>query len=179
MKIETTWAFAFLFAACSALGTGCASSPSCDDEGCSEEEEEQNVNEANGEEEEEEEGKGEKEEPKEEAPVCGDGVCEDGETNACSDCAAPEPPPESDASLIVANSSSYDVFYVYLAPCSTSAWGNDILGSDVIIPGYQATWDGIPPGCYDIRAEDADAGYWEEYGAGLVAGGTFTWTLHD
>src|SRR5688572_13323870 len=70
-----------------------------------------------------------------EEPVCGDGVCEVGESTACSDCSPdpdpdPDPDPEpGDASLLVRNNSSHSVWYLYVASCSSPTWGSDQLGS--------------------------------------------------
>jgi hypothetical protein len=134
-------------------------------------------------------------------PVCGDGVCEEGETSACSDCEEPSPSaqcgngiceageteacsdcaaPTTDAALVVQNNSSYSIWYFYLTPCSSSSWGSDWLGSSVIPSGSSASSGDIPPGCYDMRAETEGASYyWEDYGTYLSAGQTYTWTLVD
>jgi hypothetical protein len=167
-----------VFLAMAVLGTGCmTAAPECaDDDSCGEEEGENEENLEEEEEEEEEEGGKEEEE---EAPVCGDGVCSEGETDACNDCATGGGGGASTATLIVANASAYDVWYVYAAPCSSTSWGDDILGDQVLLSGYQATWDGVPPGCYDLRAVDSTEGYWEDYGFTLTAGQSFTWTLNN
>jgi hypothetical protein len=100
--------------------------------------------------------------------VCGDNVCHPSEVDACaSDC---------DATLIVQNASSYNIYELYVAGCSDPYWGPDLLGS-VLPPGYYVTVTDIPPGCLDFRAEGVDV-YWETpIGVDLSAGETYTWTL--
>jgi hypothetical protein len=134
-----------------------------------------------------------------EEPVCGDGKCEDGETDACSDCAPEQPeavcgngaceegetsacsdcaPPATDATLLVENDSSYTVYFVYLTPCSSPSWGSDLLGANVMSPGQSLEITQISEGCWDFRAEGADI-YWETFGNYLVAGEYYTLPLTD
>jgi len=131
-------------------------------------------------------------------PVCGDGVCDQGELPSCADCAGPDPGPvcgnglceagettscpdcvtSGDATLTVTNNSSYTAYYLYVAPCSASTWGDDQLGSNVLSTGESHQLTDIPPGCYDYRAETAGAStYWEEFGVELSAGENATWSI--
>jgi hypothetical protein len=169
--------------AISVLG-GCT--PSSSEE---EEEEEQ-------EEEEEAQKKKEKEKEQEEEAECGNGVCEEGETSACSDC-APEPecgngvceegetsacsdcaPPPSDGSIVVENYSDYSVYYLYIVPCGSSSWGSDLLGDSVLPSGYKLEFTEVPPGCYDLLAEASSDVYWASEPFNVTAGQTYTVTLN-
>jgi hypothetical protein len=105
-------------------------------------------------------------------PICGDGVCTGNEPNTCvGDCV-------TNAALVVRNQSSYSVWYLYLRPCGGN-WSTDQLGANIVNPGAQFTLSGIPPGCWDFRAETSPSVnlYWLRTGTSLAAGQTFTWTL--
>ncbi|MFN8559924.1 MAG: hypothetical protein U0531_22085 [Dehalococcoidia bacterium] len=60
------------------------------------------------------------------------------------------------------NRSGVTIFEVYVGPSHEPDWGDDILGSDVIIPGesldvYFSRYDGNTGSClYDIRVVGAD-----------------------
>lgn len=131
-------------------------------------------------------------------PVCGDGVCQPGETTACADCAAgpicgdgacdpgetaagcpddcgaPDP-----AALEVRNDSSFSIWYLYVAACGASSWGSDQLGASTIPAGAVFTVNGIPPGCYRLRATTRTSDYfWEtQSDVTLVSSQTYVWTL--
>jgi hypothetical protein len=109
-----------------------------------------------------------------EEPVCGNGVCEEGETSACSDCAAPA----TDGGIVVENNSGYSVYYLYIAPCGSSSWGPDLLGSQVLPSGYQLEFTEVPPGCYDLLAESSGDMYWEADPFNVTAGQVYTVTLN-
>lgn len=103
--------------------------------------------------------------------VCGNQVCESGETagSCASDCTA---------TLTVRNNSTYRMYYLYVAGCGASTWGNDQLGAATIAPnGGQFTLNGIPPGCYFFRTESG-TNFWQTPAAvTLTAGQRYTWTL--
>jgi hypothetical protein len=81
-------------------------------------------------------------------------------------------------SVRVFNDSFDTVFYLYIAPCSDTTWGDDQLGADIIAPGGRHTVFDIPPGCYDLRAETRDGEFWEFFSVFLSSGERFTWTLN-
>jgi hypothetical protein len=62
------------------------------------------------------------------------------------------------------NSTSYPIYYIYASPSNASSWGADILGNDVLMPGYSVTLNlPVYNTCYyDIRNED-DIGTVNEY----------------
>lgn len=67
----------------------------------------------------------------------------------------PQPPlPPSPLSTVrLYNASSETVCYVYISPATSSDLGTDLLGADVLPAGAQRTFS-LPPGTYDLRAED-------------------------
>lgn len=89
----------------------------------------------------------------------------------------PSPSEPSDATLVVVNNSSDDIFYLYVALSSSTSWGNNQLSS-TLYSGNTYTLNGIPPGEYDLKA-DASGPNWEYLGALLNEGATWTWTLID
>lgn len=102
--------------------------------------------------------------------VCGNGVCESGEPTAC--------PGDCTASLTVRNNSSYRMYYLYVAACGATTWGNDQLGAATIAPnGGVFTLNGIPPGCYFFRSESGTS-YWQTPNpVTLTSGQNYPWTL--
>lgn len=91
---------------------------------------------------------------------------------------SPSPTPSSSATLRVLNASSTTVYYLYVSPCSSSGWGTDQLGSEVIPSGGGFTVHSIPGGCYDVRAEaQGRVRMAERRGVTLSAGTVSTWTI--
>jgi len=68
---------------------------------------------------------------------------------ACSD-------EDADSSLVISNESSYSFIEINLSPIDHVAWGADLLGTDILIPGEQVEMANIPCGTYDIRIIDED-----------------------
>lgn len=77
---------------------------------------------------------------------------------------APPPPPppptvpraqlERDTyRLTVKNRSGMQVCYVYVSPCSSGEWGEDILAESVLADGDNARIT-VTEGCWDVKAED-------------------------
>lgn len=81
------------------------------------------------------------------------------------------------AQLIVLNSSSQDICYLYLSPTNSDNWGPDQLGSQTIPAGQQFTLTGITPGVYDLRAESCSGGELEAEDLNIT--GTFTYEITD
>ncbi len=61
-----------------------------------------------------------------------------------------------DSSLVISNESTYSFIEINLSPIDHVAWGADLLGTDVLVPGEQLETSGIPCGTYDIRIIDED-----------------------
>lgn len=57
--------------------------------------------------------------------------------------------------LVLINNTGVPIYYVYISPCSASNWGDDQLGSNVVMPGNTWTWT-MNAGCYDLKAVDRD-----------------------
>ena len=84
------------------------------------------------------------------------------------------------ASLLIENTSSIDVCYLYVSLTTDSDWGGDQLEDDVILAGDSYELWGIPPDTYDLKIEDCDgnelavqqAVYFSERDE-------ITWTLDD
>jgi hypothetical protein len=110
--------------------------------------------------------------------VCGNGSCESGESTAScpADCGG-----GGTASVLLQNTSSYSVWYFYIAACGTESWGPDQLGASTIPSGSQGTVSNIPPGCYGLWAtgEDGYPNWLHDGGVTLTGGSTYTWTLTD
>lgn len=102
---------------------------------------------------------------------CGNKVCEVGETTSC--------PADCPASLKTVNNSSYTVYTLYVAKCEDTTWGVDQTGSGYIAVGTSFTLNGIPPGCYEFKAENTTTRYWQSQPVVLQPSSTFTWTLNN
>ncbi|MBU0702972.1 MAG: hypothetical protein KKC18_03820 [Chloroflexi bacterium] len=67
----------------------------------------------------------------------------------------PEPVSVSEGAAIeIDNDSGADVWYVYISPADADDWGDNWLGDDVIGDGERYVIEDIPPGIYDLKAED-------------------------
>jgi hypothetical protein len=85
-------------------------------------------------------------------------------------------------SVEIINNSSVTICYVYISSSSSTEWGNDQLGSEnVVAPGGAFTIHSIPPGTYDMRADDCSNNQIgdPEFGVEISAGETVTWTFTD
>ena len=54
---------------------------------------------------------------------------------------------------IVNNTSETSIWYVYISPSSSSDWGNDLLGTLILYPGYYMSWIATT-GYWDIKFVD-------------------------
>lgn len=77
--------------------------------------------------------------------------------------------------LVLVNNTRAPIYYVYVSPCSSSSWGADQLGSNVVMPGRTWTFR-MSPGCYDMKAVDRDGREAEERNV-QVSGSGKRWTL--
>jgi hypothetical protein len=104
--------------------------------------------------------------------TCGNNVCEVGETTSC--------PNDCPAILKTQNNSSYTIYYLYVAKCGSTEWGVDQTGAGYISPGSAFTLSGVPPGCYNFRAQNSSTIYWQTSSpVTLQPSSTFTWTLYN
>jgi hypothetical protein len=81
-------------------------------------------------------------------------------------------------SVTLINNSSQTVCYLYISPSSSSDWGPDQLGSDVIGPGNSYSITNMPFGTYDLRAEDCSGNALAERFE-VEINGPIEWTLSD
>jgi hypothetical protein len=60
-----------------------------------------------------------------------------------------------DTNFVLVNRSKEPVFKLFLSPVKSTGWGKDILGEEVLMPGYEQPFTaGTTRGCvYDIRVE--------------------------
>ncbi len=73
---------------------------------------------------------------------------------------------------------NYDIYYVYISPSTSSDWGSDWLGSDIINPGD--TWEfNVQSGTWDLKLVDEDGDEYILYNVPIS--GTYSWyvTLDD
>jgi hypothetical protein len=68
---------------------------------------------------------------------------------------APNPSPTT-SDLEVTNNGNLAVFFLYVSPSSSTIWGPDQLGAEVIMPGETFTLTNLPPDTYDSMAEYSD-----------------------
>ena len=61
-----------------------------------------------------------------------------------------------DSSLNIENGSSYSFVEINLSPVNADAWGEDLLGSDILEPGDVLELSGIECDDYDIRVIDEE-----------------------
>ncbi len=79
------------------------------------------------------------------------------------------------ATIYAYNNSSSTVCYVYISPSTSSSWGSDWLGSDVMPAGSSYTFY-VTPGTYDLKATDCSGGVIDtEYG--VYISGSYNWYI--
>jgi hypothetical protein len=74
-------------------------------------------------------------------------------TAACGgsdDSTGPTPAPATNGTLFVSNDSDREIWYVFTRACGSTAWSDDLLGSD-IIPLETSESFTVAAGCYDVR----------------------------
>lgn len=82
------------------------------------------------------------------------------------------------ASVRVVNNSGYTIYNLYISPSSSSSWGDDQLGSNVILSGYSFTVNNIPAGTYDLKATNSLGDSVYEMGYYMGGGTSHTWTIN-
>ncbi|MDX2093072.1 MAG: hypothetical protein SFX73_34840 [Kofleriaceae bacterium] len=64
----------------------------------------------------------------------------------------------TDSTLTIENDSTYTLTSIQLSPTSSTSWGPDLLGADVLDPGDVLELSNIECDTYDIRViDDTDA----------------------
>lgn len=80
------------------------------------------------------------------------------------------------ASLEIINASGTDIWYLYVSPSSSTTWGNDLLGANIIPTGESYVLSDIPAGTYDLMVEDSNHNPIETW-MGVDIAGFPTWTV--
>ena len=71
---------------------------------------------------------------------------------------------------------NYTIYYVHCSSSAASSWGDDWLGSEVIIPGDDFTFY-VSPGTYDIQLEDEDGDTYTRMGVDVRSDGYY-WAVN-
>lgn len=71
---------------------------------------------------------------------------------------------------------SWTIYYIYCSPSSSSEWGGDWLGSDVVSPGESFTFYVTGNDYYDIQCEDEDGDTYTLYEV-WIGGDGFYWSV--
>jgi hypothetical protein len=79
------------------------------------------------------------------------------------------------ATVTVRNRTGGSVCYVYVSPCTSDHWGDDILEEDVLAVGESARVR-VQHGCWDFKAEDCSHNVLATR-TGVQVNGDTTWTL--
>ncbi len=82
------------------------------------------------------------------------------------------------ASVTIENMSSLILVDVYISSSDSPTWGSDYLRSS-IFPGDSETYNGIAPGDYDLKVVESGGLFQTYFGATLIAGDTWVWTVTD
>lgn len=80
------------------------------------------------------------------------------------------------ATLRINNNSDSTISYVYIVPAGASSWGNNLLGSYYISPGYYNTFS-CKEGSYDMRVVTYYDQSAQRYNQALTSDQTFTWNI--
>ncbi|GAB4473078.1 MAG: hypothetical protein Kow00124_11730 [Anaerolineae bacterium] len=78
--------------------------------------------------------------------------------------------------ITVQNYTDTDVCWVYVTFADDPGWGDDWLGSDIIPAGAEYNLY-VPPGSFDMRAEDCSGSPLDERFDVPISGATYTWTI--
>jgi len=88
--------------------------------------------------------------------------------------AAPQP---SAGDVVLTNRTGVPICYVYISPSSDPSWGSDQLSAaETVAHGQSRTWQAIPAGTYDLKAEDCSNNVLGQR-TGQNISGTYDWTI--
>ena len=103
--------------------------------------------------------------------LCFVAACDGAENSVGPTPTPPSPAPSAATGTIrVTNTSSSSIWFVYFSPCSSTDWGIDRLGTDVILSGASMQWTSIGTGCWDVKAVLEDGRAAERLGLTVNAG---------
>jgi hypothetical protein len=63
--------------------------------------------------------------------------------------------PAAEGAIRIRNDASVSVYYAYFKACGTTDWGEDRLGTNVVMPGSSRSLT-VPNGCYDVRVRSSN-----------------------
>ncbi len=106
--------------------------------------------------------------------ICSLSSCKGGDGPSAPDDNTPAPS-TSTGTIRVSNSTSAAIWFVYFSPCSTTDWGVDRLGDDVILSGSSVQWASVPTGCWDVKAELSDGREAIRFGLAVARGAVAEW----
>ncbi len=89
-------------------------------------------------------------------------------------------PAGSTTDLIIQNSSSVQICFVFISAPEATTWGNDQLGTnDVIAPGGTYTIHNVPQGKQDFEAEDCSNNLLDEHFGVVLGPSPYAWQIFD
>ena len=80
--------------------------------------------------------------------------------------------------IAVMNGSDFTVSNLYASSCQEDAWGDDLLGSDVLASGAHLAVP-LNSGRRDLKAISADGQEGETHTVDLADGGVIVWTVDE
>jgi hypothetical protein len=89
------------------------------------------------------------------------------------------PPRMQDIPVRIFNRTGYHVWHVYVSPSSSSEWGQDRLGNDVLMNGANVTVRINSPGRFDIRLVDSDGDTYTKMGVEVGRNVDIDFTILD
>jgi len=69
----------------------------------------------------------------------------------------------------------WDIWYVFCTLSSDDSWGDDLLGDQILAPGYTLTFE-VTPGTYDIQCIDEDLDTYTRWQIEIGSNG-YAWTV--
>jgi len=78
--------------------------------------------------------------------------------------------------LVLTNNSAQTICFVYISLVTDSSWGSDQLATgETVTPGQSRGWE-VPPGTYDLKAEDCGHNV-VGTNMGVSIAGPYQWTI--
>jgi len=92
-------------------------------------------------------------------------------------------PVQSLPSITIVNNTGYTIWYIYLSSTASSSWGNDMLGSSVLMNGNSYTVN-LPYALnavnrYDIKVVDSDGDSYTKWNVTVAANSRIVFTMAD
>ncbi|MGB0695293.1 MAG: hypothetical protein ACPGOY_06560 [Rhodospirillaceae bacterium] len=84
-----------------------------------------------------------------------------------------------DLDFMLINSSSSDIVAFYVSESGNNQWGENLIAGGILAADYEVgvvIADGLDVCAYDLRADFADGGVWEDYDLDFCDMGSYTFT---